>query len=65
MQIAEPKCPHCNVIGLDHLVSQDSKQRNTVGEARFQIVHCDACGHVYGVFAKSAAPESRIPDFPG
>ncbi len=49
---AEPKCPDCGVVGTDHLVATDSGERSRDGKSWFNIVHCDSCGHVYGVFAK-------------
>ena len=50
--MAEPKCPSCGVQGLEKIVSKDSKQTNQAGDPWFQVVLCDDCGHVYGVFAK-------------
>ena len=40
------------MIGLDHIVSRESKQTHKGGQGWFNVVICDACGHVYGVFAK-------------
>jgi len=49
----EPKCPSCSVIGTDHIVSRKGGAAVTRGKqfvlAPFNIVFCDACGHVYGV----------------
>jgi len=49
--MVEPKCPSCNVTGKEHIVSVDSAEYDG-DDPWFQIVHCDQCGHVYGVFAK-------------
>ncbi len=50
--MAEPRCPHCGVEGLEHIVSADSHARSKDGMPWFNVVHCDQCGHVYGVLAK-------------
>ena len=50
--MAEPKCPDCGVVGVSHLVTTDSQEKSRDGKAWFNIVYCDGCGHVYGVFAK-------------
>ena len=52
--MAEPRCPHCEVEGLEHIVSADSHARSKDGMPWFNVVHCDQCGHVYGVLAKAA-----------
>ena len=49
--MAEPKCPDCGVVGVSHLVTTDSQEKSRDGKALFNIVYCDGCGHVYGVFA--------------
>jgi uncharacterized Zn finger protein len=50
--MAEPKCPDCGVVGLKKVVSTESAQQSKDDDAWFEIVLCDDCGHVYGVFAK-------------
>ena len=50
--MAEPQCPSCQVAGIDKIVSQDSKEESQGGDPWFNVVYCDNCGHVYGVFAK-------------
>jgi DnaJ-class molecular chaperone len=49
----EPKCPSCSVVGTDHIVSRKGGAATARGKqfvlAPFNIVFCDACGHVYGV----------------
>ncbi len=51
--MAEPKCPNCGATGIEHIVSKESNEQSKGGDAWFDIVHCDGCGHVYGVFAKT------------
>ena|SRR6267154_1984006 len=60
--MAEPKCPDCGVKGLDKIVSEDSKEQNKGGDAWFNIVLCNECGHVYGVFAKHVlSHDMKVP----
>jgi DnaJ-class molecular chaperone len=55
---AEPKCPACAVAGGEHVVSRRGGSARSRGKqfvaAPFNIVFCDACGHVYGVTASGA-----------
>lgn len=63
--LAEPKCPSCDIQGLKHIVSSDSLEESKGGDAWFNIVHCNECGHVYGVFNKvSLTPSIKLPDLP-
>ena len=54
---AEPKCPSCAVVGGEHVVSRRGAGAKSRGKqfvlAPFNIVFCDACGHVYGVTANA------------
>lgn len=50
--MAEPKCPQCNVEGIEHIVSKDSNERSRGNTAWFNVAYCNECGHIYGVFAK-------------
>jgi uncharacterized Zn finger protein len=50
--MAEPKCPSCGVQGIVKIVSKVSTKTNKAGDPWFEVVYCDDCGHVYGVFAK-------------
>jgi hypothetical protein len=64
-EVAAPKCPSCSIAGLDHIISQNSEQQHGSGDAWFQIASCDACGHIYGVFAKITNPITpKLPNFP-
>ena len=48
----EPTCPQCSTTGTEHIVSSASAEKSREGSPWFHIAHCDACGHVYGVFTK-------------
>ena len=48
-----PKCPSCGVQGIEKIVSQESEETSKGGDPWFYVVHCEDCGHVYGVFAKT------------
>ena len=49
--VEQPVCPSCQVKGKDHMANTGSTQKAPGGLSRFDIIHCDQCGHVYGVFA--------------
>ena len=50
---ADPKCPSCSVVGIDHIISRKGGSSGSRGKqfvlAPFNVIFCDACGHVYGV----------------
>jgi uncharacterized Zn finger protein len=50
--MAGPKCPDCGIEGIEHMTSAESQERSRHRHPWFLVVHCAACGHVYGVFAK-------------
>ena len=56
-KVAEPKCPSCAAVGIDHLVSRKGRSASAHGKhfvlAPFNVVLCNACGHVYGITANS------------
>ena len=58
---AEPVCPRCNIAGAEHVVSTESRERSKTKQPWFLIVHCDACGHVYGVFPKHVFSQPVTP----
>lgn len=59
----QPKCPSCSVRGIEHITQADSAIESRGGDPWFNVVYCDACGHVYGVFNKvSYGP--RPPNLP-
>lgn len=49
----EPKCPSCAAVGIDYIVSRKGRTASAHGKhfvlAPFNLVMCNACGHVYGV----------------
>jgi curved DNA-binding protein CbpA len=53
----EPKCPSCSVLGINHIVSRKGGSGSARGKhfilSPFNVVLCDACGHVYGVTGNS------------
>jgi len=54
---AEPKCPSCAVVGAEHVASRRGGAAKSRGkqfvQAPFNVVFCDACGHIYGVTASA------------
>lgn len=67
--MADPKCPECGTQGMDHIESKPSAQESKGGDPWFEVVYCDTCGYVYGVFAKHvmshevrlSMPSPRLP----
>jgi len=53
----DPKCPSCSAVGMDHIISRKGGGGGTRGKqfvlAPFNVIFCDACGHVYGVTLNS------------
>lgn len=62
MANAQPKCPSCEIQGLEHIVSKRSVEEAQNGDAWFNIAYCDECGHVYGIFNK-VVHEPTVPSF--
>jgi curved DNA-binding protein CbpA len=56
---AEPECPKCSVVGMDHVISRKSGSGMGRGKqfitSPFQVIFCDQCGHVYGVAGHSSS----------
>jgi len=59
--VANPICPECGVEGIEHIVSEESKEASKGGDAWFNVAFCNGCGHVYGVFAKTVLSPSLRP----
>ena len=65
--MAEPKCPGCEAAGMDFIVSKESSERSKTKQPWFLVVHCDQCGHVYGVltkhtFSQPVTPKLTLPN---
>lgn len=61
--MTEPRCPDCNITGIQHIVSVDSRERSRTRQPWFVVVHCSECGHVYNTFAKHTFSQSVTPNF--
>ena len=59
----EPRCPSCNVVGIEHFVTRDSVEVSRSRDPWFVVVHCDQCGHVYNVLAKHVFTQATTPHF--
>lgn len=59
--MTDPVCPGCEVSGMDHIVSRESTERSKTKQPWFLVVHCDQCGHVYGVLAKHIFSQPVTP----
>ena len=65
--MSEPRCPSCDVAGVEHIVSKDSKEKSRTKQPWFVVIHSSACGHVYDVLAKHVfsvpvTPKLTLPD---
>lgn len=49
---ASPKCPTCEIIGIEHIISN-------IDHHLFGIAHCSNCGHIHGTFHKSTVIEMK------
>jgi len=59
--MSEPKCPACEIVGLNYIVSTPSDEKSGGGDAWFNIAYRSECGHVYGVFAKIIKAPTVVP----
>ncbi len=59
--MADPKCPACSVAGMEHIISKESAERSKTKQPWFLVVHCDQCGHIYGVMAKHTFSQPVTP----
>ena len=54
----EPKCPSCNIVGVEHIVLRKGGSGSARGKqfvlSPFNIILCSQCGHVYGVTAQTS-----------
>ncbi len=48
-----PKCPSCEINGIEYIHSTPSNERAKDGRPWFYVVHCTECGHVYDTMAKT------------
>ncbi|MEM1230676.1 MAG: transcriptional regulator [Pseudomonadota bacterium] len=67
MSQAAPRCPSCDLQGIEHIVSSEGRERARDRKPWFIVVHCNGCGHVYNVlakhvFAQNTAPRLTLPD---
>jgi hypothetical protein len=46
---------------MSHIVSKDSVERSKTKQPWFLVIHCDSCGHVYGVLAKHTFSQPVTP----
>jgi len=57
----EPRCPNCDVSGIDYIISRESNERSRDRKPWFYVIYCSACGHVYDVVAKHVFSQSATP----
>lgn len=53
--LGDPKCPECKA-GMDSIVATPSRtMQDAGGNPLFAVVHCQKCGHVFGVIGNHHA----------
>jgi hypothetical protein len=59
----EPKCPDCNIVGLQYIVARPNidTPSGAASGVVFEVVFCDHCGHVYGVLPGHGVTDRRVP----
>jgi uncharacterized Zn finger protein len=62
--MAEPKCPECNIQGVNNIVAAESREQYPGDYPEFLVVHCNSCGHVYGVFVKHVISSNMSSPMP-
>jgi hypothetical protein len=63
---SEPKCPSCAIVGIEYISSGESSEQSKGGDAWFNIVYCNQCGHIHGIFNKvslSPTVNMKLPKF--
>ncbi len=63
MSEVEPRCPGCDVRGIEHIVSKESSERSRNRQPWFHVIHCNQCGHVYNVLTKHVFTQATVPRF--
>lgn len=53
-----PKCPQCEIVGIEYITYEDSTEESGGGDAWFNVAHCNQCGHIHGIFNKVSNPPS-------
>ena len=61
--MAEPKCPNCNIAGIEHFKSKDSLERAKNGSPWFIVVYCNECGYVHQTLTKHVFTTSTASPF--
>jgi hypothetical protein len=49
---SKPKCPQCGIEGIEYMSSENSTEQSRLGDAWFDVVFCNQCGHIHGIFNK-------------
>lgn len=50
--MAEPKCPACQIEGIDYFASKPANETAKNGTPWFYVVYCNQCGHVHQIISK-------------
>lgn len=56
-----PRCPKCEIEGIEYISSEQSTEQSKAGDAWFNVAYCNHCGYIHGIFNKIANPPSMAP----
>ena len=59
--MTEPRCPDCNIEGIENIVSKESVERSRTRQPWYLVVYCNNCGHVYDIIAKHVFSQPLTP----
>jgi uncharacterized Zn finger protein len=59
--MTEPRCPDCNIEGIENIVSKESVERSRTRQPWYLVIHCKNCGHVYDILAKHVFSQPLTP----
>ena len=46
----EPKCPSCEITGVEYITHKINTEQISDDEKYFNIAYCTNCGHIYNIF---------------
>ena len=59
--MTEPRCPDCNIEGIENIVSKESVERSRTRQPWYLVVYCNNCVHVYDILAKHVFSQPLTP----
>lgn len=60
-KVAGPKCPSCQVEGIEYFASSESREQAKNKTPWFIVIYCNQCGHVHQSIAKHVFTSGQSP----